>query len=544
MIDKEVKIHLPCPCGVSSDAFTVYEDGHGYCFRGGCEKFFKAEELTDMFDNVVENESNNSGLSFGLDGNQAIEDRKILATTCKKYNVSITKDVAHYYPYYDVDGKHVANKVRKAGKDFTWEGIKKSATLFGQQLFPKNSSKGITITEGELDALACYQLLGSRYPAVSVHSASSAYKTCKQCYTYLDSFNEIAICFDNDEAGQKASQQVAELFPNKAKIMKLDNGFKDACDYLIAGKDHEFKNIWFSAEKYTPAGIVAGNSLYQQLKNKKKPVCLPLPWDALQDLTYGIRRGEMWTITAGSGMGKTQVLRELAYHIQKTTEDNIGMIFLEDTLDDSARGVMSISANKPIHIPTVEISDDEWDNAYRDTLGKNRYFFFDSFGSNDVDTIVNTIRYLALGCDCKYILLDHISILVSDQQQGDERKALDEIATKLKTLTIELDIWLGMVSHSKRPTGKSHEEGGQTSLSELRGTAGIGQLSNMVIGLERNGQDDDPYKRNVTLIRVLKNRFSGLTGPSSYLHYDRDTGRLTEVFPDMEEVEDFEEAEL
>jgi twinkle protein len=101
-----------------------------------------------------------------------------------------------------------------------------------------------------------------------------------------------------------------------------------------------------------------------------------------------------------------------------------------------------------------------------------------------------------------------------------------------------------MVSHSKRPTGKSHEEGGQTSLAELRGTAGIGQLSNMVLGLERNGQDDDPYQRNVTLIRVLKNRFSGLTGPTSHLYYDRATGRLSEIFPDLDEVEDFEEVEL
>jgi twinkle protein len=107
-----------------------------------------------------------------------------------------------------------------------------------------------------------------------------------------------------------------------------------------------------------------------------------------------------------------------------------------------------------------------------------------------------------------------------------------------------------MVSHSKRPTGKSHEEGGQTSLSELRGTAAIGQLSNMVLGLERNGQDPDLYRRNVTLIRVLKNRFSGLTGPACYLHYDRGTGRLTQVDdPDTDtdvedaetEAEDFDE---
>jgi twinkle protein len=251
----------------------------------------------------------------------------------------------------------------------------------------------------------------------------------------------------------------------------------------------------------------------------------------------------MWTITAGSGMGKTQVLRELAYHIQHNSEDNIGMMFFEEPLDDSARGMLSLGANKPLHLPTTEITGEEFDEAFKNTLGSDRYHFFESFGSTNIDAVISAIRYLALGCDCKYIFLDHISILVSDQSQGDERKALDEIATKLKTLTIELNIWLGMVSHSKRPSGKSHEEGGQTSLSELRGTAGIGQLSNMVLGLERDGQNPDPTIRNTTLIRVLKNRFSGLTGPSTYLHYDRDTSRLTETFPDdiEEGIEEFEE---
>jgi twinkle protein len=209
--------------------------------------------------------------------------------------------------------------------------------------------------------------------------------------------------------------------------------------------------------------------------------------------------------------------------------------------------MMSLSAGKPLHLPTTDYTQDEWDNSFEETLGTGRYVFFDSFGSNNIDTIIDTIKYMCHACGCKYIFLDHISILVSDQSAGDERKALDEIATKLKTLTIELDIWLGMVSHSKRPSGKPHEEGGHTSLSELRGTAAIGQLSNMVLGLERNGQDSDLYLRNVTLIRVLKNRFSGLTGPACHLHYERDTGRLTQIDdPDTDTdtetgSEDFEE---
>lgn len=541
--------HISCPVCTSSDAFTIYEDGHGHCFS--CVTTLSKGDVDRMFDNVIQEPQPTEDISMshvdavgkGRDGHQPIDDRKLSFATVKKFNVTVEQGVAQYYPYYDSDKNHVANKVRRAGKQFTWEGTPKVATLFGQHVFGKESAKGITITEGELDAMACYQLLGSRYPAVSVHNAQSAKKNCQQNYKYLDSFKEIVICFDNDEAGKRASDEVAKLFPNKAKVMIHSNGMKDACDYLMADRDEEFRNAWFGAEKYTPAGIVSGKSLYNTLKNKKQPECLTLPWTALQDLTYGLRRGEMWTITAGSGMGKTQVLRELAYHIQHTCEDNIGMLFFEEPLEDSARGMMSLSANKPLHLPTTELKGTEFDDAFNSTLGTDRYHFYESFGSNNIDEVVSAIRYLALGCDCKYIFLDHISILVSDQSQGDERKALDEIATKLKTLTIELNIWLGMVSHSKRPTGKSHEEGGQTSLAELRGTAGIGQLSNMVLGLERDGQNPDLYQRNITLIRVLKNRFSGLTGPSTYLHYDRDTSRLTEVFPDDidEQAEDFEE---
>jgi twinkle protein len=144
--------------------------------------------------------------------------------------------------------------------------------------------------------------------------------------------------------------------------------------------------------------------------------------------------------------------------------------------------------------------------------------------------------------DCKYIILDHISIIVSDQRHGDERRALDEISTKLKCLTVDLDICLIMVSHLRRSSGTPHEEGGRTSLADLRGTAGIGQLSNMVIGLERNGQSDDPLERRKTTLRVLKNRFCGYVGPACQLLFDEETHRLTEmVMPDELDAVDLDE---
>ena len=68
----------------------------------------------------------------------------------------------------------------------------------------------------------------------------------------------------------------------------------------------------------------------------------------------------------------------------------------------------------------------------------------------------------------------------------------------------------------------------------LRGSASIGQLSDIVIGLERNGQHDDEKERHTTTVRVIKNRFSGLTGPACRVFYNTDTGRLSEVEEEFE----------
>ena len=63
-------------------------------------------------------------------------------------------------------------------------------------------------------------------------------------------------------------------------------------------------------------------------------------------------------------------------------------------------------------------------------------------------------------------------------------------------------------------------------MSQLRGSAGIGQLSDIVIGLERNQQS--AKNAHVTTIRILKNRFSGETGVAGKLLYNQVTGRLVE----------------
>ena len=152
------------------------------------------------------------------------------------------------------------------------------------------------------------------------------------------------------------------------------------------------------------------------------------------------------------------------------TIKGIGLLHLEEPNSDTALGLMSITANKPLHLPDVRetVDNDELRKYFDSTINNDRVVIWDHFGSNSIHEVLAKIRHMH-NLGCKYIVLDHLSIVVSDQS-GDERKQLDEISTKLKTLCMELNIAVIAVIHQNRQ-------------GQIRGTAGVEQLANMVIKL-------------------------------------------------------------
>ena len=216
----------------------------------------------------------------------------------------------------------------------------------------------------------------------------------------------------------------------------------------------------------------------------------------------------------------------IAHHLLTTTEKKVGYIALEESIERTGLSLVGIEMSQQLHLQEDFKVTDEFHEAFKSTVGSNRLFLYDHFGSLDSDNLLSHIRFLALALDTEVIVLDHLSIVVSGMGDGDERRMIDNTMTKLRSLVEETNIALILVSHLKRPEGRGHEEGATTSLAQLRGSAGIAQLSDMVIGLERNQQDAE--ERNKTQIRVLKNRFSGQTGIACVLNFDIDTGLLTE----------------
>ena len=528
----------PCSeCG-SSDANHHYPDGHTFCYS--CKTHKPAKEVTTMA--TVQSNTNQNSMkllnSSRLAEYNDIPERKITKETARKFNTLTkkkgSKPTHHVYQYYDSKGNHICNKVRDtANKKFWSEGNMNGAGLFGQNIFTQKA-KFITITEGEVDAMSAYQLMGSQWPVVSLkNGAASAVSNCKQSFEYLNQFGNIVLCFDNDKAGRKAANEVAEIFePNKCKIMQLD--LKDANECLKVGmRSEDFINAWWAAKPFTPAGIInlhdLGDSLYDE---DYCETCL-YPWSDLNEKTYGMRTGELVTFTSGAGMGKSSIMRELMHHLMMNTKDNIGVLAMEESVRNTAFNIMSVEANARLYIKEVreQISPEQLRDWQEKTIGTKRFFAFDHFGSISNDEILARVRYMAKALETKWVILDHLSILVSGQEDnGDERKSIDILMTKLRSLVEETGIGLLLVSHLRRPAGdRGHEDGREVSLSHLRGSARIAHLSDAVIAVARNQQADDEQAANTTTIRILKNRYTGDTGIACYLHYDKETGRMTQI---------------
>tara|TARA_R100001086_G_scaffold59520_1_gene27377 strand:+ start:435 stop:2081 length:1647 start_codon:yes stop_codon:yes gene_type:complete len=529
--DSTLTHHTECPCGTSSDAFAVYDDGHGFCFR--CDEYYSTKKmgelgLSDVDTETATPETSSTSRNLLRGQPEALIKRRLTEETCRKWGyirAPYNGRSVHVAQYFDENRRVVAQKLRLPNKDFIWKGdVKDAPGLYGKWLW-KEGGRKIVITEGEIDALTVSQLQDNKWPVVSLKDgAGSAVKAIKKELQYLNTFDEVILMFDMDEPGQTAVEKCVRLFPpGKCFVASLPE--KDANECLLKGKGKDVINAIWNAKEYRPDGILDASQMWDEFIKEDDVKSVEYPWAGLNVKTMGLRQRELLTITAGSGIGKSSICREIAYWLL-TNGERVGYIALEESWKKTMKELVGIEMNRRL-IKETDVDPKELKDAYDAVVRSGNLFLYDHFGSLGSDRLLDHIRYMASGLGVRWVVLDHLSIVVSgDDSIGDERRAIDVTMTKLRSLVEETGIGLLLVSHLKRPDGKGHEEGAATSLAQLRGSAAIAQLSDMVLGLERNQQD--PENPDRTQLRVLKNRFTGETGPACQLVYSHETGRLSE----------------
>lgn len=537
MIKKDspiVQTRLPCSSCPSSDALSLREDGSSYCFS--CSTNFKSStEVTNMYSSATTAsfESKTTMLDVQTFKSYPLQSRGISKETVDHYNVKMSVDEngrpeAHYYPFTH-KGQLKAYKVRTLPKSFSTMGDFKNGELFGQSV--SVSGKMLIITEGELDAMAvneAYKQKYNRYFAVvSLPNGVQSVKAILNNLEFVRSYETVVIMFDNDEKGQEAAEEACRIVGvGKAKI--ATTMAKDACDELRErGSKSIIECVW-SAKSWSPSGIVVGEAIWEKFLERKNVTSIPYPdcLSGLNDKLEGIRHGEITLFTSGTGSGKSTVIKEIVFDLLEKTDDKVGLISLEESIGDTAEKFISMALHKPSSAIN-NLPEEDLRLGYEKVFGEERLVLLDHQGSVADSSLIDKIEYLAL-MGCKYLILDHITIAVSEGAAGlTGNEAVDKMMSDLLKIVKQHNVWLGLISHLRKSQGKSFEEGQLPSIDDIKGSGSIKQISFDIVAFARNLVAEEDYERNTIKLRVLKSRFTGKTGDAGVAVYDTETTRLS-----------------
>jgi twinkle protein len=562
---KIIKKNQPCLDQIeckSSDARQIYEDGTSFCFS--CKHPFKTESTKDI--STIDEKLKEIDDSTKSDSDEKIEEiNKLLSRGFKERG--ITKVVSeffdvkvsynedgeishHYYPYFNSNKTIAGYKVRKLPKTFWAVGNIK--LLFGMNKFSA-TGKRLVIVEGELDALSIAQAFMDHYkriyPVVSIPSASLV-DTILDNREWIRSFDEVVLWFDNDKAGEEALNRALRIVGyDKAKVISPVDECKDASDVLIKkGFEVVMKIIW-DAQSWSPVDIVTKEDLWKRLCEYADRESIPYPdcISGLNDKIQGMRLGEISLFISGTGSGKSTMLREIDFQLlkhlrenntkEKPNNDKIGVITLEESPEEYARKMAGMALN--INPANEEIPLEDLKQGFDQVFDDDRFVILDHQCSITDDSLIDRLEYMCL-MGCKYIKIDHITILVSEGSEGlTGNEAIDKVMNDLLKIVKRYNVWIGLISHLRKSpnTGKSFEEGRMPCLDDIKGSGSIKQISFDIIGFARNSSAADENERNKISISVLKARTCGLTGPVKPAFYDIKTGRLKKLpnFDDFEQ---------
>jgi twinkle protein len=517
--------HQPCPyvdCG-SSDAFSYETELMiGKCHS--CESAYPSKKATFSWAKEIYPTKgvNNMGVvdytpkRIEQAGNgKFVAMRGITERTMEDFGVLTYDDRQEYV--YPSGGKKVRTLKEKGF--YAKDGFK-GDELFGMNFFTAGCSKIVTITEGELDALSVAQMLKSSYtnPVVSLPSATPSRKLWENCKDWLNSFDKIVLSVDTDEAGNAVADKIAKLFPNKVYRVPHET-YKDANEFLQAGKGNDFKSAWWNARKYTPENILNTTDQFLSLYNDTpEHQYVETGIVALDDKILGLMQGHFTVIKAPTGIGKTEVMRFLEYNmLQKGVP--IAAWHLEETKLRSLLGLVSYDCKENLTRRDLIDEKKAHDRVVKSieslTKDENFYQFYLGDGQG-TEELLEQIRFFREACGVRYVFFEPIQDVVAGKNEASKEEILADLSVRLSKIAAELNVGIVTIAHTN--------DDGDPKYCKM-----IGQRASVIIDLSRDKESDDAEERNTTHITVQKNRPCSEEGRAGKMRFTPDTFTLREV---------------
>lgn len=501
--------------------------------------------------------------------------RGITKQTCMKFGVRATlseKDgktpTAFYFPSYNQKGEIIGytkqDLTKQKDEKWHWSAIGTVSInnkLFGQNVAEQVNRKhtNCVYTEGQWDCLSVFQaqcdsVKGTKYEGhepfvVSIPlGTANAVESMLHNKDFVQSFQSMTIFFDDDAAtplelkkgimrGKEAREAVAAAFIGNVELWSVQptGGKKDASDYMQAGLSSELaKLVQFGRKPLVTEKIVKANVLsIEDIVKKREEGVYVESFPSLMNKIHGFRKRELVLLTAPSGVGKSTVTSIFADAFVDQGE-KVGMIFLEEEIKDTVQRLIAsrlkVSYVKFKSDPLSCASYERIQEAYDYIVNQDRVVLLDHFGSLPVSELMAKIKHMYFVEGCSYLILDHLSMVISGSQVADERKELDMVMTELAAFCAANDVCVIAVSHINRtgadqfkpPKGKENEAFWVRVTKEmLRGSAALEQLSWTILGLEPEILPD--RSRGNVRLTVLKNRTWGFLGEADEFSIDQNT---------------------
>lgn len=508
-----------------------------------------------------------------------IPDRGIRKETLERFGVKVAVSqedgktpIAVYFPSHNQKGIVVGYKKQdltlNKEEKYHWSTlgvVNIKNKMFGQNVSESIQRKrsNLTCTEGEWDALSIFQaqvdqVKGTKFEGMEPSVVSIPMGTANAVESvihnkeFVESYPTLTIMFDSDEAtpaekqkgimkGLEARHAVAgALSGNGQTLMTVTPppAYKDASDMLQDEKSDDLaKLVQFEKRPYSPEMVVGASSITfpEFIKPREAGVFVDCFPDLMKKLN-GFRMKELTMLLAPSNTGKTTVMSVLAHKFMQAGH-KIGMIFLEEgnkeTLQRIVAAELRVNYLKFMRDPTSVASMEDIKRVYDDITSNDRLFMLNHFGSIPVADLLTKIKHMVLAEGCRYILLDHISAVISGLASDNERKDLDVAMTHLAAFCAANDVHLVVVSHINRsdsqqflpPKGKEGESFWVNVRKEsARGSAALEQFSWNIVALEP--EINPNFTRGRVRLKVLKTRFGDSLGIADVFTLDNETWEI------------------
>lgn len=305
-------------------------------------------------------------------------------------------------------------------------------------------------------------------------------------------------------------------------------------------------------DKYVPDKLIGLERISIENLRKKKKDGVPLPcFPRLYELTRGPRTGELWTLSGPSGAGKSTFSRKIEYAIIEylrnmdiprldgwKENEKIAIIRLEEDEEESVNSLyaeeLKIDPKAFVADPEQFLTDEQHLAIHQRWIAEDKVKIFDHFGSIPTDQLLQKLKQMVFLDGCRWIILDHLSMVISGLKSDNERRDLDNIMTELAAFCKKYDVFILSISHMKRVDIQipKDKEGNLLPFwypvrkESLRGSAALEQLSWVVIGIEPEELPDRSRGRIRSV--VLKNRPHKKLGIADTLIMD-DNGQFSDA---------------